>query len=90
MTAALAAEVVGTFMLTFAGTATVLATVALHPGAHFSVADDLLIGLGFALGSPGPTSTLRSRLDSPPSAGSPGGWFRAMSWPSSPGASWPG
>ena len=48
--AALAAEVVGTFMLTFAGTAAVLATATLHPGKAFSVVDDLLIGMGFALG----------------------------------------
>lgn len=48
--AAFSAEVVGTFMLTFAGTGAVLASGALHAGQNISVVDDVIIGLGFAFG----------------------------------------
>jgi formate/nitrite transporter FocA (FNT family) len=45
--AAVLAEVVGTFMLTFSGTAAVLATHKLHPQEGM---DDVAISLAFALG----------------------------------------
>lgn len=44
------AEVVGTFMLTFSGTATVLATHKLNPHTGFNIVDDIAIALAFALG----------------------------------------
>ncbi|MDO3394442.1 MIP family channel protein [Nocardioides sp. SOB44] len=49
-TAAFFAEVVGTFMLVFAGTAAVLATQRLDPSEGFSVVDDVAIALAFAFG----------------------------------------
>lgn len=48
--AAFAAELVGTFILTYSGTAAILATSSLGHDTTFSVADDALVGLAFALG----------------------------------------
>ncbi|MDR7300528.1 MIP/aquaporin family protein [Haloactinomyces albus] len=49
-TAAFCAELVGTFMLTFSGTATVLAVHELSPHEGFTVLDDIAISLAFAMG----------------------------------------
>lgn len=47
---ALAGEVLGTFMFTFSGTATVLAVHRLSPHAGFTAMDDIAISLAFAFG----------------------------------------
>jgi glycerol uptake facilitator len=49
---ALAAEALGTFMLTFSGTATVLAVHKLSAGSPtvFTAADDIAISIAFAFG----------------------------------------
>lgn len=48
--AALAAELVGTFMLVFSGTATVLAVHRMPKHTDFTATDDIAIALAFALG----------------------------------------
>lgn len=50
MSGAVAAEVLGTFVFTFSGTATVLAVHRLHPHTGFTVVDDIAISLAFAFG----------------------------------------
>ncbi|MGH3094434.1 MAG: MIP/aquaporin family protein [Streptosporangiales bacterium] len=47
---AFGAEVIGTFMFTFSGTATVLAVHVLSPHKGFNALDDVAISLAFALG----------------------------------------
>ncbi len=48
--AALCAEILGTFMFTFSGTATVLAVHKLSPHTGFTIRDDIAVSLAFALG----------------------------------------
>lgn len=49
-TGALVAEIIGTFLFTFSGTATVLAIHKLDPHTGFTPVDDIAISLAFAFG----------------------------------------